>query len=78
MSQWPDDIDTYDPTSCSVVKSLPAMQEVWFPSLGRERSPAGGSGNPLQYSCLDISMGDSRTDEPGRLQSMGSQSDTTE
>ena len=26
-----------------------------------------GNGNPLQYSCLEVS-----TEEPGRLQSMGS------
>ena len=36
------------------------------PGLGR--SPAEGSGNPLQYSCLDNSM----DREFGRLQSMGS------
>ena len=30
------------------VKILPA---VWIPGLGR--SPAGGHGNPLQYSCLE-------------------------
>ena len=33
------------------------------------RSPAGGSGNPLQYSCLRIPW----TEEPGGLQSMGLQ-----
>ena len=34
----------------------------------------GGNGNPLQYSCLEIPW----TEEPGRLQSIGSQkSDTT-
>ena len=38
-----------------------------IPGLGR--SPGGGNDNPLQYSCLEKS-----TDgEPGRLQSMGSQ-----
>ena len=31
--------------------------------------PGGGHGNPLQYSCLDNPM----AEEPGRLQSMGSQ-----
>ena len=35
---------------------------------GSVRSPGEGNGNPLQYSCLENSM-----DEPGRLQSMGSQ-----
>ena len=42
---------------------------------GWRRSPGGGNGNPLQYSCLEISW----TEEPGRLQSMGSQrADMTE
>ena len=33
------------------------------------RSPGQGNGNPLQYSCLEIPW----MEEPGRLQSMGSQ-----
>ena len=37
-----------------------------IPGLGR--SPGEGRGNPLQYSCLENS-----TEEPGGLQSMGSQ-----
>ena len=38
------------------------------------RPPGGGNGNPFQYSCWEIP----RTEEPGGLQSMGSQeSDTT-
>ena len=40
-----------------------------IPGLGR--SPGRGHGHPLQYSCLE-----SPTEEPGRLQSMGSQSRT--
>ena len=36
---------------------------------GSERSPGEGNGYPLQYSCLEIPW----TEEPGRLQSMGSQ-----
>ena len=36
-----------------------------IPRLGR--SPEEGNGNPLQYACLE------RTEEPGGLQSMGSQ-----
>ena len=41
------------------VKNPPAMQEVqaeegWIPGLGR--SPEGGHGNPLQYSCLENPM----------------------
>ena len=34
------------------------------------RSPGGGHGNPLQYSCLDSPMD---REEPGRLQSTGLQ-----
>ena len=34
------------------VKNLPAMQEMLVRSLGLGRSPGGGNGNPLQYSCL--------------------------
>ena len=33
------------------------------------RSPGGGNGNLLQYSCWEIPS----TKEPGRLQSMGSE-----
>ena len=43
-----------------------------IPGLGR--SPGGENDNPLQYSCWRIPW----TEEPGGLQSMGSQSDTTE
>ena len=55
----------------SVIKNLPANagdsgDAGLFPGLGR--SPGVGNGNPLQYSCLDP-----RTEEPGRLQSRGSQ-----
>ena len=38
-----------------------------IPASGR--SPGEGNGNPLQYSCLEIPW----TEEPGGLQSMGSQ-----
>ena len=34
---------------------------------GSGRSPGVGNGNPLQYACLDNSMGK----EPGGLQSIG-------
>ena len=37
---------------------------------GLRRSPGEGNGNPLQYSYLENPMG---TEEPGRLQFMGSQ-----
>ena len=36
---------------------------------GSGRSPGEGNGNPLQYSCWEIPW----TEEPGGLQSMGSQ-----
>ena len=36
---------------------------------GSGRSPGGGHGNPLQYSCLENPW----TEEPGGLQSIGSQ-----
>ena len=36
--------------------------------LGLGKSPGGGNGNPLWYSCLKIP----RTEEPGGLQSTGS------
>ena len=35
--------------------------------LGSRRSPGGGHGNPLQYSCLKNAMA---REEPGGLQSM--------
>ena len=38
------------------VENLPTMQETqetWIPAMsGSGRSPEGGNGNPLQYSCL--------------------------
>ena len=40
---------------------------------GSERSPGGGNDNPQQSSCLENSM----TEEPGGLQSMGSQNSQT-
>ena len=53
----------------SVVKKLPdsagnPRDANSTPGFGR--SPGGGQGNPLQYSCLEIPW----TEEPGRLQSM--------
>ena len=59
-----------------VVKNLPANAEnVRNTSLmpGSGRSPRGGNGNPIQYSCLE-----NPTEEPGRLQFTGfKQSNTT-
>ena len=40
----------------SVVKNLPANAEEVGLSPGSGRSPGGGNGNPLQYSCLDNPM----------------------
>ena len=40
-----------------MVKNLPVMQETGPGlNLGSGRSPGGGNGNPLQYSCLENSM----------------------
>ena len=36
-----------------MVKNLPAMWEIWDSIPGSGRSPGGGQGNPLQYSCLE-------------------------
>ena len=38
------------------VKNLPATQETRVIIPGSGRSPGGGHGNPLQYSCLENSM----------------------
>ena len=49
-----------DFTGGSVVKNLPAMQEMHTGDacsiLGSGRSPGEGNGNPLQYSCLENPM----------------------
>ena len=39
------------------VKRLPATRKTRIRSLGWERSPGVGNGNPLQYSCLRNPMG---------------------
>ena len=54
-----------------MVKHLPTVQKNWVHSLGPGlgRSPGEGHGNPIQYSSWKIP----RTEEPGGLQSMGSQ-----
>ena len=47
-----------------MVKKQPANKRPAFdPWVGK--SPGGGHGNPLQYSCLE-----NPTEEPGGLQSM--------
>ena len=40
-----------------------------FQTIFLGKSPGEGNGNPLQYSCLKMQW----TEEPGSLQSMGSQ-----
>ena len=55
-----------------MVKNLPAnagrcKSQVLAPGLGR--SPGGGHGNPLQYSCLENPMD---RGEPGGHQPIGS------
>ena len=53
----------------SVVKNLPANAGGMGLIPGSGRSPGWGNGTPLQYSYL----GNPWTEEPGGLQSMGSQ-----
>ena len=52
-----------------LVKNLPAVQEIWVQSLGRE--------DPLEKKTTThssiLAWRIPRTEEPGRLQSMGSQ-----
>ena len=57
-----------------VAQSVESARNARDPGLisGLGRSPGEGNGNPLQYSCLENSM-----DEPGGLQSMGSQKSWT-
>ena len=55
---------------CSVVTNPPASAGDMGSIPGSGRSPGGGNGNPLQYSCLGNNPW---TEEPGRLQPMGSQ-----
>ena len=53
----------------SVIKNPPANAGDTGSIPGSGRSPEEGHGNLIQYSCLEIP----RTEEPVRLQSMGSQ-----
>ena len=39
-----------------MAKNLPTKQGTRVQSLGWEDSPGEGTGNPLQYSCLEKSM----------------------
>ena len=51
------------------VKHMPTMRGTQNSIPGSGRSPGEGNGTPLQYSCLENPW----MEEPGRLQSMGSQ-----
>ena len=42
--------------AAQMVKNLPAKQNTWVQSLGWEDPLREGNGNPLQYSCLEISI----------------------
>ena len=53
----------------SGVKGLPAVQETWVLSLGQECPLAEGMAAQASILAWKIP----RTEEPGRLQSMGSQ-----
>ena len=52
-----------------MVKNLPAMQETWFRSLGQEDPLEKGMATHSSILAWRIPW----TEEPGRLQSMGSQ-----
>ena len=65
-------------------KNLPATQETWVRSLGEEDSPGEGNDNPQEGPLEKEMTTQSRilaweipwTEEPGGLQSMGSQRDS--
>ena len=68
----------------SAVKNLPATQETWVRSLGEEDSPGEGNDNPQEDPPEKEMMTHSSilaweipwTEEPGGLQSTGSQRDS--
>ena len=55
-----------------LVKNLPAMQETWVPSLGLNNPPEESMATHSSILAWRIPW----TEEPGGLQSMGSQSRT--
>ena len=57
-----------------LVKNLPAKQETWVQSLSREDPLEEGMETHSRILACKIPW----TEEPGRVQSMESQSDTTE
>ena len=56
------------------VKSLPVIQETWVQSLGQEDLLEKGMATHSSILAWEIPW----TEEPGGLQSMGSESDKTE
>ena len=52
VSQWVRETPWWGFPGGSVVKSPPANAGDWNSIPGLGRSPGGGHGNPLQYSCL--------------------------
>ena len=63
-----------------MVMNLPANEGEPGSVLGLGRSPGGGKGNPLQYSCLENAKasGLQSLEEPGGLQSMESRKSGTQ
>ena len=57
------------PLEGQVVKNLPAMQETWFPSLGREDPLEEEMATPSSIPAWSVPW----TEEPGGLQSTGLQ-----
>ena len=57
-----------------MIKNLPAVQEMWVRFLCREDPLEEGMATHSSILAWEIPW----TEEPGRLQSMGSQKDTTE
>ena len=77
LSLWPEDKHGAVSWACllaQTVKSLPSMQETWVPSLGRE--------DPLRKRMAThsgiLAWRIPRTEETGRLPSMGSQKSWTQ
>ena len=62
-------ISNWDSLVAQTVKNLPAMQEIWVPSLGWEDSLVKGMATHSSILGWRIPW----TEGPGRLQSMGSQ-----
>ena len=65
----PDIFEMWAPLVALMVKNLPAMQETWVQSLGQEDLLGEEMAAHSSISTWRIPW----TEEPGRLQSMGSQ-----